>query len=121
MGWSPAAGVNGLTQFSKGEYYGATNDEDQIDEIDYELDAIGDENSMLLPEYITMTGNSKKLKGLMNSGGDIDSYVVDLPAGGWVVSVEPNPCGPNIDCLVSLRVFPDNSLVERRDNLQQKH
>lgn len=116
MGWGPAAGVNGLTQFSKGEYYGATNDEDQIDEIEYELDPIGDENSILLPEIITMAGNSKKVKGLMNSGGDIDSYVVDLPSGGWVVSVEPNPCGPNIDCLMSLRTFPGDALIERQDN-----
>jgi len=116
MGWSPAAGVHGLTQFSNGDYKFATNTEDQIDEIEYELDPIADENSMLIPEVINMTGSSKKVKGLMNSGGDIDSYVVDLPSGGWIVSVEPNPCGPNIDCLMSLRRFPDNTLVERRDN-----
>jgi hypothetical protein len=117
MGWSPAAGVDGLTQFSRGEYPGSTNDEDQLDEIAYELGALPDDHYRLpLFSQLTMTGTSLKVKGLMNSGGDVDSFMVELPAGEWRVSVEPNPCGPNVDCKVELRTSPFAEPVRESNN-----
>lgn len=116
MGWSPAAGVDGLTQFTNGFFSGSTNDEDQLDEIAYELDAIGDENSLLIPELLTLSGNSKKVKGLINSGGDVDSYVIDLPSGPWDILVEPNSSGPNVDIKATMRLFPADTVVDRDDN-----
>lgn len=118
MGNSFFRGVDTLTQFSNGWYGGADNDEDQLDEIAYELDKIGDTSSILLPTGLTMSGDSKKVKGLMDSGGDVDSYLIELDSGGWIVSVEPNPCGPNVDCELALRRFPDDSLVARQSNAQ---
>ena len=109
--------MDGLTQFSRGEYPGSTNDEDQLDEIAYELGALADDHYRL-PQFsqLTMKGTSVKVKGLMNSGGDVDSFVVELPAGEWRVSVEPNPCGPNVDCKVELRTSPFAEPVRESNN-----
>lgn len=119
MGWSPAAGVDGLTQFSNGKFEGSTNDEDQLDEIAYELGALPDDHFAQpgLATTVNVTGTSKKVKGLIGSGGDVDSFAVNLPPGGWVVSVEPNPCGPNVDCWLELRNSPlGTPIASERNN-----
>jgi hypothetical protein len=119
MGNSFSGGVDALTQWTtENTYSGSTVDEDQIDEIEYELGALPDDHPALpLGTAVTVSGNAKKVKGLMNSGSDVDTFIVDLPTGGWIVTVEPNPCGPNIDCWLTLRNSPVGPpLADRRNS-----
>lgn len=119
-------GTEGLTQFTIDDTYpGSTVGEDQLDEIAYELGQLDDEHFdsiggvPFLGTQLTLQNDAAKLKGLINTGADVDAFTIDLPAGGWVIRAEPNPHGPNVDVWLELRQFnglPPYPLLRRSAN-----
>ena len=51
-----------------------------------------------------LTNGKATVKGILEHAGDLDSWVIEIPDAKWRVSVEPNPCGPNIDLKMAVRV-----------------
>ena len=104
--WAPIMGVGyyeAITQWSKGEYAGANNTEDDLavmltNGASYRLDDHGDwiDNATML------AGEVLDGSGLIERTGDMDVFGFQTDAGDITINVDPADRGPNLDILVQI-------------------
>ena len=104
MGWSPIMGGLGgpLSQFSKGEYDGATNREDdfavmQTYGLNLRADDVGDTIDLALP-----LASGSPHRGVIEKAGDTDVFLVSAGAGTLTAQVKPAARAPNADLVLTL-------------------
>jgi hypothetical protein len=106
--WAPIMGVGynrPITQWSRGEYTGANNTED-------DLAYISQNGAPLLADDYGNTNPTAKVlgagpivavTGTITTDADVDVFRVDAPAGVAKFTVAPAPNGPNLDVRLELR------------------
>jgi len=106
-GWAPIMGGfdRELTQWSKGEYPLATNQEDDLAIIagylGYRPDDVGDSAAAATTLALNPGASAS---GLIGSATDVDVYRFDVSTSGpYAIGVKPVPAGPNLDILAELR------------------
>ena len=107
-GWAPIMGVGysqNLSQWSRGEYPGANNTEDDFTVIrsnglSFRTDDHG--NSSAAATYLT-AGTQVSVDGNLETNTDTDVFAFTTGAGPISISVSPVKYGPNVDLLVELR------------------
>lgn len=107
-GWAPIMGVGyyqNLSQWSRGEYPGANNLEDDFTVIrsnglSFRADDHG--NSSAAATYLP-AGTQLSVDGNLETNTDNDVFAFTTGAGAISVSVSPVKYGPNVDLLVELR------------------
>jgi PKD repeat protein len=103
--WAPIMGVgysSTLTQFSRGEYAGANNTENDTADIDgfipRSADLAGDDILTAVP----LSGASVSATGIIQSQADADLYRVDAGAGLLSFNVVPANPDANLDIMLAL-------------------
>ncbi len=103
--WAPIMGVgyySSLTQFSRGEYAGANNTENDTADIDGFIprspDLAGDDILSAVP----LAGASVSATGIIQSQADADLYRVDTGAGLLSFNVVPANPDANLDIMLEL-------------------
>lgn len=107
-GWAPIMGVGysqNLSQWSRGEYPGANNIEDDFTMIRsnglaFRADDHG--NSSAAATYLP-AGTQVSIDGNLETNTDTDVFAFTTGAGPISISVSPVKYGPNVDLLVELR------------------
>ncbi len=110
VSWGPIMGsgyYSVLTQWSKGEYAGANNQEDDLAIISrpengfgYILDDAG--NSIATAAALSLTGRSINQSGTISKTGDMDCFAVNARAGVINVSATHAEPAPNLDIRLDL-------------------
>jgi IPT/TIG domain len=106
-GWAPIMGdgyYQNLTQWSKGEYSGANNKEDEIAVMGtYGAPVRTDDvaNTTATATYLGATGNLTA-SGIISTSTDVDVFRVTWGAGRLSVMATPALLGPNLDILLEL-------------------
>ena len=111
-GWAPIMGVGyykKLVQWSKGEYDGASNTEDDIARIQtygapLMPDDHGDSNTAATALDTITDGITVNLSGLgmIRRSEDVDVFSFISGAGNYTLNVDPAPLSPNLDILAQL-------------------
>ena len=104
--WAPIMGnsyYNPITQWSRGEYAGANNDEDDLavmltNGASYRPDDHGD----WIDSATMLSGNILDGSGIIERTGDIDLFSFQTGAGNITINVDPADLGPNLDILVQI-------------------
>jgi PKD repeat protein len=112
-GWAPIMGVGysrELVQFSKGEYLGANNKEDdfavmQSNGVAFAADDFGGTLATATALTGTAAGglNTFDVQGLVETPSDIDVFKFSASAGTVTINARPFERSPNLDMLVQLR------------------
>jgi PKD repeat protein len=112
-GWAPIMGVGysrELVQFSKGDYLGANNKEDdfavmQSNGVVFAADDFGGTLATAAVLAGTASGglNTFDAQGLIETPSDIDVFKFSATAGTVTVNARPFERSPNLDMLVQLR------------------
>jgi PKD repeat protein len=104
--WAPIMGVSydrDITQWSKGEYPGANNTEDDTAiialEVPYRTDVHGDS----MAAATILTGPDLSAQGIIGTREDVDYFKVTSGTGAATFTVTPDNVSPNLD--VQLRLF----------------
>ncbi|MBI5425671.1 MAG: putative Ig domain-containing protein [Opitutae bacterium] len=119
VSWGPIMGTGynqAVSQWSKGEYYGANNTEDDLaimaNLLTYRADDVG--NTPATATTVVPQGNAISLSGLIEQSTDVDYFRLTL--GGGTVSVTASPFrsaqytnGGNLD--IRLRLLDANGTV----------
>lgn len=119
--WAPIMGNSysrQVTQWSKGEYTGANNLEDQVRILRTQLGSRPDEdaNGPIVLKAAAVSNNvaAYKVEGLLNGPTDTDSFELSAGEGNVTVSVTPAQVGANLDAKISLfkRQLLNGAVVE---------
>jgi hypothetical protein len=103
--WAPLMGAgyyHPITQFSKGEYAGANNTQDDFSLIQQNgapLRADDYGNTIATASPFPVTGTAK---GVITTDADVDVFSVAAPAGPLSFSANPAAKGPNLDVKLEL-------------------
>lgn len=104
--WAPIMGVGyskAITQWSKGEYSGANQFQDDF--------VVAGSNGLALrvddhgnsAATATSIPNNSTLDGVIHSASDVDAFTVAAGAGTATFTVAPAPVGPNLDVRLEVR------------------
>jgi hypothetical protein len=108
-GWAPLMGVGyyeNLSQWSKGEYSGANNSEDDLAIISgnngfgYRADDHGDTNGAA--SSLLVLGNTVNDSGIIETNDDIDVFTFSTESGDVTLNLTPAERGANLDILAQL-------------------
>jgi hypothetical protein len=108
-GWAPIMGVGyykELTTWSRGEYSGANNTEDDLVKITsnngfgYRGDEYG--NTAASAGSLAVSGTSAAGSGIIESASDVDVFSLTTAAGSVSFTVTPSNRGANLDVLAEL-------------------
>ena len=108
-GWAPILGngyTKNLTQWSRGEYSGANNTQDDLAMITgnngfgYRVDDYGDTISQA--DLLTMNGSVVDLAGIIETNNDFDVFSFTTDGGLLDLSIDGTVRGQNIDIMASL-------------------
>ncbi len=107
-GWAPIMGVGyyqNLSQWSKGEYAGANNGENDLNVMSlYGLPPRADDHGNTAGTATFMAvGASISAEGNIHSSSDVDVFAFSTDAGNINLSVVPAALGPNLDIYAELR------------------
>ena len=112
-GWAPIMGVGyskELVQFSKGEYAGANNKEDDFlvmksNGVQFAADDFGNTSATATALSPTPVGaaNTYDVIGLIESPTDVDVFKFASGAGSVTINATPFERSPNLDILIELR------------------
>ncbi|MDB6119156.1 MAG: hypothetical protein JWO08_2937, partial [Verrucomicrobiaceae bacterium] len=106
--WAPIMGAtydHKVTQWSKGEYYRASNHEDDIAIIGGAANGFGfvlDEDAATTPITLPNTG-SISVSGIVNSIADTDQYLFATAGGAVQLNAVPAAIEPNLDTKLEIR------------------
>jgi PKD repeat protein len=104
--WAPIMGVGyykDVTQWSKGEYSGANNTEDDLAIIPtYGVPLRADDHGNFIGSATPLAGPNVSASGIIETRNDADMFSFQTGAGSVSFTVNPGPRGPNLDILVSL-------------------
>ena len=106
--WTPIMGngINNLTQWSKGEYTGATNKEDDLEIITsqngfgYREDDYS--NSLIGAAALSINDGEVETYGIIEQNNDIDWFTFNSTTGNIDLYIDPFERGPNLDILANL-------------------
>ncbi|NEP54369.1 MAG: hypothetical protein F6K65_38500 [Moorea sp. SIO3C2] len=108
-GWAPIMGEGSgrnLSQWSQGEYTGATNQEDDLDIITrkngfgYRQDDYS--NSQIGAAALSFNDGQVETYGIIEKNNDIDWFTFNSTTGNIDLDIQPFERGPNLDILASL-------------------
>lgn len=108
-GWAPIMGVGyyqNLSQWSRGEYLGANNVENDLTLITaYGLPVVADDHGNAAPTATTLAGGSVLTgTGVISTAADVDVFAFSVAATSTVtLTVSPATTGPNLDIVAELR------------------
>ncbi len=109
LSWGPIMGVSysrGVTQWSKGEYRGANNRQDQIAIIKSVLGGVSDESGETEASSVALpvgAGGAVSFEGVIGADLDVDAYAIQSSGGAFSLQVAPVSVGANLDVSVELR------------------
>lgn len=111
VGWAPIMGVGyykSLTQWSKGEYLNANNQQDDIGIIANATNGFGfvaDEagNTRAAAANLTAPNGSVNQAGIISQSTDSDFYKINVQAGSVNVQANPAAVGADLDILIELQ------------------
>jgi hypothetical protein len=105
-GWAPIMGVGyskNLTQWSKGEYPGANNTEDDLAIIAGYLGYASDDyGNTIATATVLPVGTQLLVSGTVERNTDVDVFQFTTGAGTVTVNAAPADLGPNLDIAISL-------------------
>ena len=110
-GWAPIMGVGynrNVTQWSRGDYNGANNGQNDLNIIRNKVNYRGDDHSdsttnLAAATPITVSGTSISGEGIVEQQGDVDVFRFDIAAGSdLTINIDPFYRGPNLDILAEL-------------------
>jgi hypothetical protein len=97
-GWSPIMGTapsDRITQWSRGEYEGATQTQDDLAMIAGHTGVIADDVAHAATGAPTI-GSSSSVEGRLTAASDVDSFNVDVAAGAFSVTLRPTLTNSNL-------------------------
>ena len=104
--WAPIMGVGydrPVSQWSKGEYAGATNSEDDLAVMQLNgVALLADDAGDTLAAAVGLTGPSLSRSGLISTRTDVDIYRFSAAAGALSISVTPPNVGGDLDIKAQL-------------------
>ena len=111
--WAPIMGVGyyqPITQWSKGEYAGANNTEDDLavmlnNGATYRTDDHGD----WIDSATMLSGDILDGSGIIERTGDMDTFGFQTQAGNITINIDPANLDPNLDILV--RILDDGGNI----------
>ena len=114
--WAPIMGVGyyqPITQWSKGEYTGANNHEDDLavmlnNGASYRPDDYGD----WIDSATMLSGDVFSVAGLIERTGDIDVFGFQADAGNVTITADPANLDPNLDILLQILDNGGNIVTE---------
>jgi hypothetical protein len=104
--WAPIMGVGyyeAITQWSKGEYSGANNSEDDFVVMQGNGIAVLADDHGGASAPTGLAGSSLAATGVIDSAADLDAFRFDAGAGTVTITVAPVTEGPNLDIALTLR------------------
>src|SRR5437667_150031 len=104
--WAPIMGsgmYRDITQWSKGEYSGANNKEDDLAVMQtFGISYRADDHGNSIGTATALTGTSISASGIIETRGDVDMFSFQSGAGPVSFTVDPAPRGPNLDIYAAL-------------------
>lgn len=103
-GWSPIMGTapsDRITQWSRGEYPGATQSQDDVALISGHAGLVTDDVADTAAAAPTI-GSSSSLEGRLTASSDVDSFNVDVAAGAFRVTLRPTLANSNLFARVTV-------------------
>ncbi len=104
--WAPIMGsgmYRDITQWSKGEYSGANNHEDDLAVMQtFGISYRADDHGNSIGTATALTGTSISASGIIETRGDVDMFSFQSGAGPVSFTVDPAPRGPNLDIYAAL-------------------
>ncbi|MDP1793959.1 MAG: PKD domain-containing protein [Acidimicrobiales bacterium] len=108
--WAPIMGVGyskPISQWSRGEYTGASNTEDDFVVMQANGAALrADDYGNAAASAHTLTGATATLSGRISTAADVDAFSITAGSGSATFNVAPAPTSPNLDA--SLTVLDAN-------------
>lgn len=104
-GWAPIMGVGyeaDIVQWSKGEYAGANNTEDDLAIIATYIPLAADDHAGTA-DAATPIRLGETADGVISTAADVDAFVVEIGAGTAIVDARGAPVASNLD--IRLRLF----------------
>ncbi len=104
--WAPIMGsgmYRDVTQWSKGEYSGANNHEDDLVVMQtFGISYRADDHGNSIGTATALTGTSISASGVIETRGDVDMFSFQSGAGPVSFTIDPAPRGPNLDIYAAL-------------------
>jgi len=105
--WAPIMGVGyykAITQWSKGEYSGANNTQDDLAvAVGYGLPLRADDRGNTASAATALSGTTFTVDGVIGTRTDVDAFKFTATAGPATITVTPAPTSPNLDIRLELR------------------
>lgn len=99
--WAPIMGAGyyrSVSQWSKGEYPGANNFQDDLAVMqNYGISLITDDHANSSAGATVLSGGSINATGLITTRGDVDVFQFSTGGGNVVINLNPAPLGGNLD------------------------
>lgn len=104
--WAPIMGVGyykAVTQWSKGEYPGANNTEDDLAVMQtYGAALIPDDYGNTIGTATALSGTNISASGVITTRTDVDVFKFSTGSGNVTININPAPRGPNLDILAKI-------------------
>ncbi len=104
--WAPIMGGSmyaGITHWSKGEYSGANNTEDDVAVmLNYGVSYRADDHGNSIGTATALAGTNISASGIIETRGDVDMFSVRSGAGSISFTIDPAPRGANLDIYAAL-------------------
>ncbi|MDQ1294427.1 MAG: hypothetical protein QG608_2310 [Actinomycetota bacterium] len=104
--WAPIMGAGyerPISQWSAGEYSGATNTEDDLAVIaSGGLNVLADDHGGTAGTATALDGPTVSVPGVITTRTDVDKFVLSTTGGALSLAVRPTAQGPNLDASLSL-------------------
>lgn len=115
-GWAPIMGIGSLrnlTQWSQGEYPGATNQQDDVAVIaavlGFRADDHGDRRNQATPF------DGSLASGIITTRDDVDYFSFSTTGGTVMLQADPAAIGPNLD--IGLKLYRNGKLIAESNPL----
>jgi len=99
--WAPIMGAGyyrSVTHWSKGEYPGANNPQDDLAIMqNYGISLIADDHGNTSGGATTLSGSSINASGLITTRNDVDVFRLSIGSGNISLNINPAPRGANLD------------------------
>jgi hypothetical protein len=116
--WAPIMGVGfykPITQWSKGEYYGANNTEDDLEKmLNYGANYRSDDHGDWTDSATMLSGDNFNTSGIIEKTGDMDVFGFQARAGNISISVDPASLDPNLDILLQI-IDEEGNIISEND------
>lgn len=113
--WAPIMGVGyykSVTQWSKGEYPGANQFQDDLAVMQsYGIALLSDDHGNTTGSATVLSGSNLSASGVITTRSDVDVFQFSTGSGNVVINVNPAPRGANLDIQVQLSDAQGNVLA----------